>query len=227
MNRLTLIEPLEVRKGYGRMGRFLCSCGNEKITKIQSWKQNRTKSCGCLSKEPRVIKHGHAPRGKSHPLYQCWQNMRGRCNNPNHPNYASYGGRGIRICDEWTDFNNFREWALAKGWEVGLTLDRIDNDEGYSPGNCRWISHREQMSNTRATKFIEYEGRRQSASQWAKETGFSRETLLNRIKLGWSPEKILTTFPFHNGRPRKEVATHPHEWAQAHYCTVCGKFERL
>ena len=75
--------------------------------------------------------------------------MRARCNNPNHSRYKDYGGRGIRICAEWNRFDAFREWALINGYREDLTLDRMDNDKGYEPSNCRWATYKEQRHNRR------------------------------------------------------------------------------
>ena len=86
---------------------------------------------------------GHA----SHPLYQRWQGMKARCARPSHKDWEHYGGRGITVCDEWQEFPAFRDWA-EENWH-GLTLDRIDNDKGYSPNNCKWSTASEQCVNRR------------------------------------------------------------------------------
>jgi len=82
-------------------------------------------------------------------MYRVWGSMRERCNNPKQCRYSSYGGRGIKVCDEWKDFAKFREWMLKQGYGPGLQLDRIDNDDGYYPANCRLCTHTEQMQNRR------------------------------------------------------------------------------
>lgn len=83
----------------------------------------------------------HGMTGTS--LYRCWKNMKVRCTNPNSERYKHYGGRGIEICSDWNEFENFMDWALDNGYREGLTIDRIDVDSGYNPANCRWISYEE------------------------------------------------------------------------------------
>ena len=99
-----------------------------------------------MTQEKKTRRHGLS----KHPLYNACYNMLQRCYNDKHPSFSDYGGRGVKVCKEWK--NNpisFIEWGLASGWRKGLQLDRIDNDEGYSPNNCRFISSRKNTSNTR------------------------------------------------------------------------------
>jgi hypothetical protein len=85
-------------------------------------------------------KNGYCTKHKKTGLYNSWQNMKSRCLNPNNPKYNRYGGRGINICDDWLTIEGFVEWSINNGWKKGLTLDRIDNDKGYTPSNCQWIT---------------------------------------------------------------------------------------
>lgn len=94
---------------------------------------------------PPAKKHGLS---KKHPLYSTWKNMRGRCNNPNIPNYKDYGGRGIRVCERWNDFNLFLE-DMGEKPTTKHTLERIDNDGNYKPSNCKWATYSDQMKNQR------------------------------------------------------------------------------
>ena len=102
-------------------------------------------------------KHG----GRNSKLYRIWSNMKDRCNNPDCKVYSDYGGRGIKVCKEWIDdFSAFQKWALANGYKEGLTIDRKDNDKGYSPDNCRWTDRKIQGNNKRNCRYITYKGQR-------------------------------------------------------------------
>lgn len=95
---------------------------------------------------------GLAMKGDNAGIYNSWQNMKQRCNNPKHPKYSNYGGRGITVCPEWLNIVTFKKWALEHGYKPGLTVDRIDNDKGYSPDNCRWVSVSENSRKKSSTK---------------------------------------------------------------------------
>jgi len=124
-----------------------CDCGRMHTARACSLKSGDVKSCGCLNREKagaNLRKHGLSHRD---PLYTVWKGMRERCTNPKQPHWHRYGGRGITICAEWNDFVVFRAWALEHGWRPRLTIDRIDNDRGYSPDNCRIVSFKENNDN--------------------------------------------------------------------------------
>lgn len=131
------------------------------------------------------------PDGRPTPTYTAWGNMRSRCSNPKHKSYADYGARGISVCDEWAKFEPF----LASMGErpPGTQLDRIDNNKGYGPGNCRWATPSENSSNRRSSHRIEFEGVTKTICQWAGERGMNHQTLSMRFKNGWSIEEALTT----------------------------------
>ena len=112
--------------------------------------------------------------------------MKQRCYNINYTYYKDYGGRGIAVCDEWlNDFQAFYEWSMNNGYKDNLTIDRIDNNKGYSPNNCRWVTRKTQVQNRRNNVYITYDGKTQTLSQWADELGVRYNTLVLRHIRGW------------------------------------------
>lgn len=129
-------------------------------------------------------------------LLQIHKNMKSRCYNKNNPQYKDYGGRGIYICDEWRGhggFANFYDWAIHNGYDESLSIDRIDNDDGYFPDNCRWADMVTQANNRRSCVYHEFNGESHTFSEWAKIVGIDHGRLRNRHgTLGWSIEDTLT-----------------------------------
>ena len=132
--------------------------------------------------------------GLSHTrIDHIYKGMIARCHNPKAINYHRYGGRGIMVCDEWkTNKKTFFDWAFANGYRRDLTLERKDNDKGYSPDNCRWATPTEQSNNRRSNRYLEAFGKRQTMAQWSRETGISEGTLHSRLKKGWSVERAVS-----------------------------------
>lgn len=142
---LTVLADAIQPKGKARKVTVQCVCGNTKDVFATSLRCGDTTSCGCKSKDASTT-HGLT----NTPLYRTWANMKARCDNPNAQYYSEYGGRGIGYCDEWKDFQTFYDWALANDYAQDLTLDREDNNAGYSPSNCRFVSRHVQQANRRA-----------------------------------------------------------------------------
>lgn len=128
-------------------------------------------------------------------LYRIWANMKNRCKNPKSNRAHVYLNRGITVCDEWKDdFQVFYDWSMSHGYSDDLTIDRIDNDKGYSPDNCRWVTHSEQMRNTSQNHMITFAGKTQTIGDWAMELGINHQTLCARVNdYGWTVERALTT----------------------------------
>ena len=171
---------------------WLCHCDCGKDIKCYQYNLERgtSTSCGCLrsfyAKQTRCC-HGES----TGTLYKKWGSIKTRCYNKKIPCYKNYGGRGIKICDDWLKFWNFREWAYKNGYSDGLTLERIDVNGNYEPDNCKWISMAEQQSNKRTSVFITYNGVKKTLSQWSKELGLSKEAIRYRYNVGWTPEECL------------------------------------
>lgn len=162
--RLTAIELLPERSDTGaRRWRCQCDCGAEKIATTSALNSGFIQSCGCMKRDAgkriREIRttHGDAKHGKWQRLYHVWLSMKQRCQNPKDAAFHNYGGRGIHLCPEWNDYSSFKEWAVKTGYDPDApygqqTIDRIDNDKGYSPDNCRWVDMKAQAINRRTTK---------------------------------------------------------------------------
>ena len=141
-NNLTLLEDTTPEGSSYRRGLFLCVCGNTKDMSYPNVKRGLSVSCGCLQ-----FKHEGIHGESGTVLHNRWKGMRARCLTKTHKHYDRYGGRGITICKEWEKFPAFRDWAIANGFNENLEIERIDNDLGYSPSNCSWVTRSEQMLN--------------------------------------------------------------------------------
>lgn len=185
--RLVAIEPIP-RPGSRRRWRCKCDCGNETLTPTQNLLSGKAKSCGCL-KIDNLTKHGDS-RSR---IYHTWRGIKNRCYNENVVGYENYGGRGITMCDEWKNsFPNFRDWAYENGYDETLTIDRIDVNGNYEPSNCRWATTAEQNRNKSDNVYVTYDGETKIATDWARLLGMSVNTLLRRIRDGWTVEQALT-----------------------------------
>jgi len=195
--KLTALEKIKINGLYHWKCR--CDCGNEKTVVAGNLKRKikPTKSCGCLNNEvPRKgidnpnYKHGNALNGVRSRMLNIWSGMMRRCHDKNDANYPNYGARGIVVCERWQTFSNFLE--DMKDAPVGLSLDRIDNNKGYSKENCRWATNTQQTRNCRSNVILEHNGAAKPLSVWAEDTGINYFTLYSRIKkLGWNVDKAL------------------------------------
>ncbi len=136
-----------------------------------------------------INRHGHAGGGKKTPTYNSWQSMIARCTDPRNKAYANYGGRGIQVCERWMSFDAFL--ADMKDRPAGKSLDRINNNEGYCPENCRWATATEQHRNTRCDRLISVHGKTLCVADWCDFFGISRKTVSSRLRLGWNEADAL------------------------------------
>lgn len=158
LGRLILLEKLPVEKihaphtkmgwNYIYKGKYLCFCGKEFIARTCSVTTKITKSCGCWYEYTRGLMS--TTHGESNTrLHEVWEGIRKRCFSKKTKQYKDYGGRGITVCKEWNNYEVFRDWALANGYDEKLTIDRINNDGNYEPSNCRWVTQKIQCINKR------------------------------------------------------------------------------
>lgn len=162
---------------------YRCLCGTERPVNCTRVQNSRSNNCGCGRKQTLSgIFSSH--KMCDHPMYTTWYGMKTRCTNPNHKNWDIYGGKGVKYCDRWESFENFLEDMRAT-WEPGLTLDRIDGNGDYEPGNCRWASQKEQANNRRSNVNIACpDGVTRTITKAAEHYGMAPGTLAARIRRG-------------------------------------------
>lgn len=162
-----------------QMVRCRCDCGRLTVIRKTRLRERRDAklACGCL-------RGRHTKHSECHTkLYRVWDSMVRRCHNPRHRAFLSYGGRGIGVCQQWRDYRNFRDWANDNGYKEGLTIDRIDNDRGYEPDNCRWATRKQQQNNRRCCVFIEHNGQRLTLTQWSELLRIPRHNVRKHFEL--------------------------------------------
>lgn len=186
-------------RGTRRYATCKCSCGNIKKVACYKLTSGKSLSCGCWRSG-----------AKNYPkrLHYLWNGMMGRCYNPNNHKYQDYGARGIKVCDEWHNFRNYAEWALANGYSEDAkygecTIDRIDVNGDYCPENCRWVNLYIQGNNKRNNVRLEYNGEGHTISEWSEITGIPRYTIENRYRRGYPIEDIFFCGDFDSHRRRK------------------------
>lgn len=180
---LTVASFSGINKHGAKMWNCVCDCGA--LTKVTTGDLNslHIKSCGCISAKATAL------RSKTHGMsdskvYAVWCRIKSRCTNPKHSNYKDYGGRGITICDEWIEFDQFFADMGYKG--DGFSIERKDNNKGYSKDNCVWATAKEQANNRRNTFYLELGGEKIPISVFAKNNNISRSKIYQRIRSGMS-----------------------------------------
>lgn len=192
--RLIALGPVEKLPNHIVVWLCRCDCGNLHHVRSANLNQHKVLSCGCLQSErahDTFSTHGLS----KHRLYDVWRSIVQRCTNPNNKGYKNYGGRGIAICDEWRhDFLAFYSYVspLEYFGEQGYSLDRIDNNGHYEPGNVRWATRKEQLRNMRKNHTLSHNGKTQTVSAWAEELGVKRGKLQKRLNRGWPTDKVLS-----------------------------------
>lgn len=194
LNMLTVIQDLgQVRykttSGFERNRHRVivkCDCGKTKEVSLSEMICRNQQSCGCLKKPN--IKHGL----RGHPLYIVHEQMMKRCYKENNKSYSRYGGRGISVCEEWSNsFKAFYDWAVSHGYEYGLQIDRINNDGNYEPDNCRFVTAKENSLNRNNTIILTFNNKTQPLANWAEELGVNYNTMKWRYYCGYPIERIL------------------------------------
>ena len=187
---LVVIGPSDKYRGGQRLWECLCVCGSTTFQDVFRLRYGKVKSCGCKTKE--ILSEARTIHGETDtPTWCSWKSMLDRCYHRDHKSFAAYGGRGIAVCDEWTEYVNFRRDMGER--PSGMSLGRIDNSGHYERGNCRWETPKQQARNRRDSRLLSHNGITATISEWAERTGLTFGTLWRRIKNGWPVGKALTT----------------------------------
>lgn len=174
---------------------FRCDCGNEKVSRIRNVTGGRTTSCGCVFRAQMIQRNTTHGLSRQHQReYRSWKDMRGRCNTPTDSDYADYGGRGIRVCERWSDFAVFLSDMGER--PDGHTIDRIDVNGDYEPGNCRWAPAKVQANNKRSNHLIQMRGETRTLQQWCEEFGIDPSKVRYRLKQGWALDRAFSNEDF-------------------------------
>lgn len=189
-NRLTYLEDAGANKWKKALWRLRCDCGTITVAVAAQVRSGRTQSCGCLQRAYRA--KGNKRHGlRKHPLYATWCNMKARCDNRNNPQYKDYGGRGISYHPSWAQFPNFLRDVGEKPFPEA-TLDRIDNNGNYSPGNVRWADKTTQRRNSRQIREVSIGEETRLLTDWCAQFGISIASVHSRMKRGMSVEEALS-----------------------------------
>lgn len=186
--RLTVVEQADSKNGMRRW-RCKCACGGEVVSPTEYLTSGDRKSCGCMIGGP--VKHGHAKKSNKTPEYKIWCSMKDRCLNPKNDHFHGYGGRGIGVCQTWQ--NDYSAFFAHVGPRPSPrhSLDRIDNDKGYEPGNVRWATASEQAKNKRKPKPRGKTVCGLTARQIAEQLGCVPTTIQKRMRQGLPPDEIF------------------------------------
>jgi hypothetical protein len=179
-SRLVVVRSAGVNKHKHALLECVCDCGKNTTVLANNLTRGRTGSCGCLQRD-KAKTHGLVHKSN----YKRWRGMLDRYYNPNDSKFKNYGGRGISVCSRWHDIAFFNEDMGDPPNEY--SIDRINNDGNYEPGNCRWATREEQARNTSATVLLEYKGATKPLAEWADKLGLNYGMVWQRIKRGGWP----------------------------------------
>lgn len=169
-----------------------CDCGNEFLSTSYQLSHNKTIACiDCINKERAEVKKKHGMHGTR--IYHIWEGMHNRCSSKrNDLKDIYYRQKGITVCEEWNDFSVFYKWAIEEGYNDNLTIDRIDVTKGYCPGNCHWVTMKEQSRNKNNSLMITIDGVKRNLAEWCEIYNISYQLARQRITRGIEPIKALT-----------------------------------
>ena len=179
-------------KENNHVWRFSCDCGGSIDAKIKNVRGGKTQSCGCLATAALVKRNTTHGLSRKHPReYLCWKEMRARCNTPSNTNYHLYGARGISVCERWGSFKSFIDDMGTR--PHAMSIDRINVNGHYEPGNCRWADGVTQANNKRTNHVLTIDGESRTLAQWCKQYGVEPSKVRYRLKVGMSPLEALTS----------------------------------
>jgi hypothetical protein len=190
--RLKVIGLRTWQESGRRMWACVCECGEKVSVSTKSLRNGSKQSCGCLHRERTKLAnttHGQSVGYKRSREFTQWHNMMNRCSNAKSDRWKSYGERGVEVCERWTTFENF---LLDMGkCPEGLTLERSDVNDGYSPDNCVWATRKMQSRNKTNTKWVTYQGVTKCLADWCEELGLKYGTVNYRLRSGWTSDEAF------------------------------------
>lgn len=189
--RLTVFDDYYI-KNRKSFWKCKCECGVVKYISANSLASGMVNSCGCLRKEKAKLNKKHGLWG--HPLYWVHRSMLNRCYRTKDQSYKDYGARGIKVCNKWRNsVKEFYEWCMRNGWIKGIDLDRRNNNGNYCPSNCRFVTRKVSMNNTRLSLNVTIKGKKYTMDQLEKKYGIPASRIAHRIKYNnWTVDQAIS-----------------------------------